>query len=301
MVPGLAGGPWRTKRAICQHSSFAALLFLSKGRTPILISKLTHGIPVQRREIDTDWNNDRNDLRNLVAFAGDQLFTKLPLGWQSFDIMRAANPQGNTLTEDDELEATAELLQSPIIYFNGHKSPLQRFTAVEKKILQRAIDNGGFIFAEACCGSPQFDQGFKELVTQLWPDSELTELDGNHQVWKSYFPIAPGNPYKLFGLNLGCKTVLIYSPQDLSCQWESNNFKSGKGLQAFRLGTNIVAYATGREPPKPRLTQVENCGRAAAAESLSLAARFPESRPNPPSRRLATSPQGDAQPHGPPA
>ncbi len=60
--------------------------------------------------------------------------------------------------------------------------------------MQRAIDNGGFIFAEACCGSPQFDQGFKALVAELWPDNELTELDGNHQVWKSFFPIAPGNP-----------------------------------------------------------------------------------------------------------
>ena len=243
-------------------STSFALLFLSKGRTPILISKLAHGIPVQRRDSDTDWNNDRNDLKNLVAFAGEQLFTKLRLGWQAFDIMRAASPRGDTLTEDDEAEATAELLQSPIIYFNGHKSPEQRFTAVEKRILQRAIDNGGFIFAEACCGSPQFDLGFKKLVAELWPENDLTELDGNHPVWKSFFPIAPGNPYKLYGLNLGCKTVLIYSPQDLSCQWESNNYKTGKGLAAFRLGTNIIAYATGREPPKPRLTQVEVASNA---------------------------------------
>jgi len=238
-------------------STSFALLFMSKGRTPVLMSKLVHGVPTQRRDVDTDWNNDRNDLRNLVDFATKELFNKLPLAWQTFDIMRAAATKGDTFTEEDELEATSELLQSPIVYFNGHKSPLQRFTKIEKKILQRYIDNGGFLFAEACCGSPAFDDGFKRLVAELWPDSDLTELGKDHPVWRSHFPVAPGKDYRLWGLMQGCKTVLIYSPLDLSCQWESNNFKDGKGLEAFRLGANIVAYATGREPPKPRLTEVE--------------------------------------------
>src|SRR5205823_3282983 len=38
-------------------STSFALLFLSKGRTPVLISKLVHG-PGE------DWNNDRNDARH---------------------------------------------------------------------------------------------------------------------------------------------------------------------------------------------------------------------------------------------
>jgi hypothetical protein len=59
------------------------------------------------------------------------------------------------------------------------------------------------------------------------------------------------------GLNLGCKTVLIYSPQDMSCYWESGKLDDGRGDRAFKLGTNIIAYATGLEPPRPRLTHVE--------------------------------------------
>jgi len=51
---------------------------------------------------------------------------------------------------------------------------------------------------------------------------------------------------------MGCKTVVVYSPQDLSCWWESNRYASGKGQLAFRLGANIIAYATGLEPPKTR-------------------------------------------------
>ena len=55
-----------------------ALLFLSKGRTPVLVSKLVHG-PGE------DWNNDRYDARNLVEYAGRELFAKQPMAWQVFD------------------------------------------------------------------------------------------------------------------------------------------------------------------------------------------------------------------------
>ncbi len=250
-------GSWRTGGAWDQWpavSTSFGLLFLSKGRTPILISKLSHGVPVQRRDADTDWNNDRNDLRHLVAFSAQELFKKLPLAWQTFDIMRALTPrEGDTVTEEDEADATSDLLQSPIVYFNGHLSPMHRFTKLEKKILKRYIDNGGFIFAEACCGSRPSTQVSRAWSRRYGRTMSWSRLPDDHPVWKSHFPVAPGKPSKLMGMSLGCKTVLIYSPQDLSCQWESNNFKDGKGMEAFRLGANIVAYATGHEPPKPRV------------------------------------------------
>jgi hypothetical protein len=57
-------------------------------------------------------------------------------------------------------------------------------------------------------------------------------------------------------LKAGCRTVMLYSPQDLSCAWESNQH-AGAARPAFQLGANIVAYATGRVPPQPRLTPIE--------------------------------------------
>lgn len=240
-------------------SSSFSLLFLSKGRTPVLISKLVHTERFPRPADDTDWNNDRNDLAHLVDFSSKTLFKKLPLAWQNFDMMRAAVPrQGNAnLTDDDLADVTSDLLQSPIVYFNGHRSPRLRFTEIEKKLLKLYVDNGGFLFAEACCGSPAFDAGFKELVKELWPEGELTDLDGNHPIWSSFHLVKPGDPYRLMGISMGCKTILVYSPQDLSCQWESNQRTTARADVAFKLGANIVAYATGMEPPRPKLTQVE--------------------------------------------
>jgi hypothetical protein len=161
------------------------------------------------------------------------------------------------LNEEQQAEVVSEMLQSPIFYITGHASPQFRFTGAEQKLLKRYVESGGFIFAEACCSSPAFDAGFKKLVEDIWGlDAELAPLDGNHAVWTSHFVATPGDPYKLMGLNLGCKTVLIYSPQDMSCFWESGNpEKDARADRAFKLGANVIAYATGMNPPRPRLTQ----------------------------------------------
>lgn len=251
-------GSWSSTGAWDQWpvvSTSMSLLFLSKGRTPVLISKLVHGT-WPRQELDLDWNNDRNDLRHLVAHASKELFKKQPLAWQTVDIMKAAIPaRGANLTDADRQALTSDLLQSPILYITGHLSPAQRFTGTEKDLLKRYIDNGGFILAEACCGSADFDQGFKALVAELWPDNDLSPIGPEHPLWQTPTVVAPGQPYKLYGLNQGCKTVLVYSPQDLSCRWEANRPDDARCIQAFRLGLNIIAYATGMQPPQPRLFQ----------------------------------------------
>jgi hypothetical protein len=241
-------------------STSFALLFLSKGRTPVLISKLAHGDPVERQTTDLDWNNDRNDCRHLTEFVFEHLFDrKVPLAWQTFDMLRATEARpGRVLTEQDILDVTADLLQSPIVYFNGHESPRDRFTATEKKLLKEYVENGGFILAEACCGSKKFDRGFRQLIADdaLWPDTPLEPLPAEHPVWKAHYDVDPGS-FKLHGLQMGCKTVLIYAPEDLSCLWEQNRPDTPRGQLAFRMGVNIVAYATGKEPPRPRLARVD--------------------------------------------
>jgi hypothetical protein len=224
-----------------------SLLFLSKGKTPVLIHKLTHG---PDRDLTGDWNNDKNDVRNLTEFCSQQIFKKngrpVPLTWQIFDAsrLRAADPQ-----------SLSDMLQAPIAFFNGHRAP--RFTDGEKFLLKAYIDQGGFIFAEACCGRPEFDEGFRNLIQELFPDRALEPLPPGHAIWEAAFRVKPGS-FDLHGLDLGCKTVLVYAPKDMSCHWESNDVEGrnqSRTLEAFRLAANIVAYATGLEPPEDKLTQ----------------------------------------------
>lgn len=230
-----------------------ALLFLSKGKTPVLMFKMTHG---QNRTLTGDWNNDRNDVRNLTDFCSLELFKKngrsIPLTWQIFDASRV--PAGDPASLQD-------LLGAPILFFNGHKAP--NFTDGEKALIKEYVEQGGFIFAEACCGKKEFDEGFRALMKEMFPDHPLEPLPPGHPVWSSAYSVPPGT-FKLEGISRGCKTVVVYSPEDLSCFWEGNDYEgrakapaSERSILAFRTGGNVVAYATGLEPPEDKGTKKE--------------------------------------------
>jgi hypothetical protein len=228
-----------------------SVLFLSKGKTPVLVFKMTHG---DNRSLNGDWNNDRNDVRNLTEFCSHEIFKRngrpVPLTWQIFDASRQSTASPQTLQD---------LLQAPVLFFNGHRKPV--FTAGEKELLRKYLEQGGFIFAEACCSREEFDQGFRELIKEVCGEERpLTPLPKDHAIWKSAFDVPPGS-FNLHGVDFGCKTCIVYSPEDLSCHWESNNFDANKrdadprSVLAFRVGANVIAYATGLEPPEDKGTQ----------------------------------------------
>jgi hypothetical protein len=223
-------------------STAFALLFLSKGRTPTLISKLAWG---------QDWNRKHNDARYIVEYCSRDLFKKTPLAWQVYDCRHADQ---NRVSQE-----AADLLQSPIVYFNGHDSPLQGVTGVQKEILKKFVQEGGFIIGEACCGSPQFAQGFRDLMKELF-DKDMVPVGPDHAIYRANAVInaADAARFPLERLDLGCKTVVILATKPLAGYWEENlHEQKPEGVLAFRLIGNIVAYATNMELPKPKLTTVD--------------------------------------------
>ena len=263
----LRDGSWSTQGGIQVGggnilATAFALLFLSKGRTPILISKFAYGdatflngVLLEKSEQPgiVNWNRKHSDARHLTEFASREMFNGLPLGWQVYD------PRRKEFNKTEEILAeVGVLVQSPIVYLNGHQKP--KLPTGHKEILKRYIEEGGFILAEACCGSPEFTAGFKELIVELFPDSKLIPVPPEHPVWRSHYAIPPTEFPDLMCLERGCKTVVILSPHPVAGFWEESKYMpakdkpNGKGEMAFRLGANVIAYATGKEPPKQRLT-----------------------------------------------
>ncbi len=235
-----------------------SLLFLSKGRTPVLISKMAYG-----GRDDMGWNNKRNDARHLVEYVSRELFKGEPLAWQVFDVRRI-----DAATEASRRQLAAQLLQSPVVWFNGHHmAPRDK----EAEVLKEYVANGGFILAENCCGReryPAFDRDFRRLIKEILPEAELKPLEPEHPVWTASgkFAVSPRD-FPLEGVKQGCKTVVIYSPVPLAGYWEANALADGtRGQKAFQLGANIIAYATGLEAPRPRLSRVEIATENAAAK-----------------------------------
>lgn len=224
-----------------------ALLFLAKGRTPVLMTKLAYG------PLDYEgWNNKHNDTRHLVEFASRELFKKMPLAWQIFDVRNGVNAE----TAAERRHLAGELLPSPIVYLNGHGDA--NISERESKILQEYLENGGFVLAEACCGAEAFRRRFEKLLDDILPGSELRRLPDDHPIWTASgkFLVTPNKPFPLYGVQHGCKWVAVFSPRPMAYYWEANDTKSPQGRAAFELAANIIAYATGLEPPRPRLTEV---------------------------------------------
>jgi hypothetical protein len=235
-----------------------ALLFLSKGRTPVLISKFAHDANVD----GNDWNNDHYDVRNLAEFARKELFAKPnqpapQLAWQVFDPRLVEGDNDATVKRLAE-----ELLQTPVVVLTGHVDPhLATGTGLltrNGKILREYIENGGFLYVEACCGDPRFQKQIEDQISKLFPrGTKLEDLDANHPVWSASNKwVSYPKDFKLKGVQHGCRTPVIYSPDNLlCCQWEINDFENS-GQKAFRMGANIIAYATGLTPPPQRGTRM---------------------------------------------
>ncbi len=223
-----------------------ALLFLSKGLSPVLINKLDYSPAAAAFDDGGEWNRHRNDVRNLTQMiSGLPQWPKL-ITWQVVQLRDA--------TVDD-------LLQAPVLFLNGENDP--KFSQQDAALLKEYVAQGGFIFAESCCQGTGFDRGFRDLIKQMYPPSEtrLKQLDPDHPIYRSEY-LLDASTVELWGCDIGCRTSIVYSPRDLSCLWDKWTVfempnrpavMTSMITKATQVGVNVVAYATGREPPTNRL------------------------------------------------
>ena len=235
-----AGGHSETMGEI---STSFALLFLAKGKRPVVFGKYQHstnndwdrhpkGIQYLTRQIEIDWRRDDDE-------------SDAKLNWQTV--------RGVDATVDD-------LLEAPILFFSG-RDKLQ-LTPQQEENLKKYIENGGFIFAEACqgdgCGdNVAFDRSFRELVKRLFPDSELSPLPPDHPIWTASHQLKSPDPnWPVLGVQACCRTSIVYVPRNLTGYWRLNRKNLLNKFPArvvkqieycSQLGVNVASYATGRQ------------------------------------------------------
>jgi len=234
-----------------------ALLFLAKGRRPVLLSKLKHGA-------DDEWNQHCSDVDNLTRYVESRW--QRDLCWQVVDLDAAT---------------VEDLLESPVLYLCGRTSPNPKAAAAQEQLARKLrdyLDRGGFVFAEAYSDGAEFDRGFRELINErVFPEPEyrLVPLPPEHPVWRTEEAVDAKYVRPLWGIEFGCRTSVVYCPPDasgherpsLSCLWELS--RPGRDQQfspevrgqvdaGLSIGINVLAYATSRElkfkdPAKPEL------------------------------------------------
>jgi hypothetical protein len=208
-----------------------ALLFLARGRSPIVMNKLRFERAGELGEERGYWANRPRDAANLARYAGRQL--ERPLNWQVVGIDRPWQ----------------DWLDSPILSIASHTAPFLTDAQCDK--LRDYVESGGMLYLQADGDNPApFDAFARHLARRLFPQYPLAELPRGHVVYKVLYEVDPAPP--LLAVSNGARLLMVYSPNDIAKSWQMRDDQAKKEL--FRLGTNLFVYAAGKKELPNRLT-----------------------------------------------
>ena len=197
-----------------------ALLFLARGRHPILYNKLRY---------EGDWNDRPNDVSHLTRFAAHAL--ERPLNWQVVNLRRN----------------WFDWMDCPVLYISGDRAI--KLAPQDYMALRDFANGGGMIFTHADGGSGEFNKWVTDTIRILFPKYELMTVPRDHPVYSMVYPLK--NPPPLLSINNGSRTLLVHSPTDLAGGWQQNWTDERK--TEFQLGVNLFVYAAGKGILKNRL------------------------------------------------
>ena len=228
-----------------QVDTSMALLFLSKGLAPVLVNRLRYGDNDAAGNFGPGGNRHPQDIRNLTDFLATRPKWPKLMTWQEVDLSKVQGADG--------LQA---LLQAPVQVLSGDGS-LAAIGAAQRKMLREYLEQGGFLLLVNNCESAEFDAAARDLVADIVPDTgySLQPLDASHDIYRAEY-LFTENPPALEGVEFGCRTAIVYAPDDHACRWNAWNrnltrsYTEGLAIdisRSMRLGANILSYATGRE------------------------------------------------------
>lgn len=223
------------------------LLFLTKGLAPVLVNRLQYAAANAVDESEVAGIRHPQATKRLVEFVSKRPHWPRLLTSQDVNLDRLA-----------ESQSIDELLQAPVLSITGRDAP-PALSERQSTVLRSYLDQGGFLFVTAGCNRATFDEDMPRFMSQIYPNGEgqLSRLPSEHPVYRAEF-LLDSESAELWGVDVGCRTAIIYAPQDLGCYWERwrpyeqvNDSVENRSLieQRLRMGVNVLAYATGREPP----------------------------------------------------
>jgi len=221
-----------------------ALLFLSRGRHPIAMSKL---------RFDGAWSNHPRDVYNLTHFVSRQM--ERPLNWEVAPI------------EHD----WRDWADSPILFLASHQVP--RLDAAAKDKLRQYVENGGLLLTQADGGSPEFNHFAHDLGTELFPQYPWQTLPATHPLFNINLKL-PAD-LKLQAISNGSRILMLHLDSDYSKFWKLKSEPADPAspvATSYHLGMNLILYAIGKTDFTNRLAQPTiPVNPAPAHDSLDMA------------------------------
>ena len=238
-----ADGSWHNKGAYVGplHDTCFGILFLSRGRAPLLMNKLqwgekgagaqaappaAPGPPAAARK--PEWNQRPRDVANLAYWVSSVV--ERDLNWQVVG-------EGASLRDWHD---------APILYVSGTKA-LQLADDTKRK-LREYVEGGGLVLGHADCAGRPFATAFRKLGTDLFPQCAWRELPVDHPIYKNgpFLREKWKTKPAVLGLGNGVRELMLLIPQgDAGRAWQSKAV--GGNEPAWQLGADIFFYAVGRK------------------------------------------------------
>ncbi|HTW95643.1 MAG TPA: DUF4159 domain-containing protein [Tepidisphaeraceae bacterium] len=209
-----------------------AILFLSRGRHPIMMSKLRY---------NGDWDDHPRDLANLSHYASVALET--PLNWQVVPATRPSSSGDN----DESADSWTDWSDSPILLISSDTAPNFDQHVLDK--MRDFILNGGLIITQTEDGGEDFQDWSDALGKQLFPQYSWTQLPISSPLYNVAMPMRL-RP-KIMAITNGVRPLILNFPDDITGQWKT---MPGAPVQSpMALGVNLFVYVSGKVEFRDRL------------------------------------------------
>ncbi len=216
--------------------SFTALVFLLPSSVlQTQEVRDSHRLSIARLKYSGggDWYNDPSIIPNLA---------------------REINKRTTIRVNEEEAVVEIEspkLFQYPFLIMTGHGNI--ELSPQEVKRLRLYLTQGGFLYADDDYG---MDKAFRREIKKVFPDKELVELPSSFPIYHCFYDLPhglpkihqhDGKPPQGFGIFDQGRLVVFYTYEtNISDGWAAPDVHKDppeKREAAFRMGTNIVAYA----------------------------------------------------------
>lgn len=199
------------------------LMFLSRGRVPVWISKvIVPGIAT---------NNRPNDLYFLSRAISD---------------LREREVNFFTVSIDHSAE---ELLDTPMLYL-ASAQPI-KLEDKHQKTLKRYLDMGGLLVCNPDENSPSFKISIESLANEMYPDLEWKVAGPKHPLYNALREVNASQA-SIKVLNNGARDLIVLFNEDYGMRWQADrdliptDANQRTASEAGKIGANLFVWATDR-------------------------------------------------------
>lgn len=223
-----------------------ALLFLSRGRAPVLVNKLDYNLanaaPTAAANAGgqtataAHWNQRPRDVANVLRWFIRQ--SERDVNWQIVSLKAPAT----------------ELIEAPVLYISGDAE--LSFTSDEMNKLRDFVYLGGLIFGNADCANDGFAKSFEKLGNTLF-GRQFRDLPQRHPIYMlEQYPAANWKSKPVVrALSNDVREFMLLVPQaDPGRAWQVRADQTRAEL--FQLGADAFMYAVDKNPSVKGRTHV---------------------------------------------